>query len=209
MDIKNYIVKNFVILICLILIVILLLERCNSPKPSIPQPIIKYDTQWVKKDSIVYSKPKIIKQIIHDTIPQEWEYVDEDYESLKMAYNAVVNHCTPTNIYSDTFNLSTYGKAIITDSVQYNELIGRSFNYSISVPTITKTIIIPEKKVSQLYIGGNIQGNKTNIINQINAGVLLKNKKDQIFGVLAGFDINGNINYGIQSYWKISLKKNK
>ena len=57
-----------------------------------------------------------------------------------------------------------------------------------------------------MYIGGGLQGNQYNIINSINGGLLYKNKKDQIYGLSVGINTNGQIVYGISSYWKIKFK---
>ena len=58
---------------------------------------------------------------------------------------------------------------------------------------------------SPFPVGGMIGGNREQIVNQINAGLLLKTKKDQIFGVNAGINTQGQVVYGLQSYWKIKL----
>ena len=80
-------------------------------------------------------------------------------------------------------------------------------NYTI--PIITKYIKVPEEPKRQLYVGGGLDGtyiNKTPMINAAKAGLLYKNKKDQIYGATVGVSINGYLVYGLQSYWKIKLK---
>jgi hypothetical protein len=58
-----------------------------------------------------------------------------------------------------------------------------------------------------MFFGGGINGNQTLGITGASAGILLKNKKDHIYGLNIGTEINGPVTYGIQSYWKIKLKK--
>jgi len=58
-----------------------------------------------------------------------------------------------------------------------------------------------------LYYGGGVMGNPVEIINNVYAGVLLKTKRDRIVGVNVGLNSRGAVNYGVSSYWKISLKK--
>ena len=85
-------------------------------------------------------------------------------------------------------------------------ITGRSTRYNLKYPIITNTVIVPEKKKLQLYVGGGIQGQKSGIINQINANLLLKTKKDHIYGGSFGVNLLGEFQFGVQSYWKIKLK---
>jgi hypothetical protein len=207
---KHFITKNFVTLILGIVVLLLILQRCNAPKIDTPEPVIvtKIDTVFTIKDSIVYRTPKPIKIIIRDTLPQEFTEVSkQDCDSLRESYISLAKRFTAQNIYKDTLKLDSVGQVVVNDTTYLNELVGRSYEYKYSIPTITKTITIttPQKPKNQLYFGGGLEGNKTNIINQINAGLLLKNKKDQIFGITTGIDITGQVNYGINSYWKIKL----
>jgi hypothetical protein len=71
---------------------------------------------------------------------------------------------------------------------------------------VTITNQAPAK--TQLYVGGGIGTTQTLGINSAEAGLILKTKSDKIYGLKAGSDINGNISYGFQTYWKIG-KKNK
>lgn len=206
---KHFITKNFIPLILGILVLILILERCNN-KPITQEPTIitKIDTVFTIKDSIVYRTPKPIKIIIRDTLPTEYVQVsNQECDSLRESYISLAKRFTAQNIYKDTLKLDSVGQVVVNDTTYLNELVGRSYEYKYSIPTITKTITIitPQKPKNQLYFGGGLEGNKTNIINQINAGLLLKNKKDQIFGITTGIDITGQVNYGINSYWKIKL----
>jgi hypothetical protein len=81
------------------------------------------------------------------------------------------------------------------------------FSYNLKYPIITKIITLPPPSRNQLYIGGSLQGTLTNPVNQINAGVMLKNKKDQLYGAYTGVTMKGEVVVGIQSYWKISFRK--
>ena len=207
---KQFITKNFVTLVLGIVVLLLILQRCNAPKIDTQEPIIvtKIDTVFTIKDSIVYRIPKPIKIIIRDTLPQEFTEVSkQECDSLRESYISLAKRFTAQNIYKDTLKLDSVGQVVVNDTTYLNELVGRSYEYKYSIPTITKTITITtqQKPKNQFYIGGGVQGNKINIINQINAGLLFKNKKDQIFIGQGGIDITGQVNYGIYSYWKIKL----
>jgi hypothetical protein len=111
-------------------------------------------------------------------------------------------------MYRDSVQIDTFGYIKVVDTLQKNQMVGRSFIKDLKIPektiTITNTIYPDPKR--QVYIGGGIFGNKDNIAGQVQAGLLLKNKKDQIFGVSTGINANGQVQYGISSYWKIKIK---
>jgi hypothetical protein len=82
-------------------------------------------------------------------------------------------------------------------------IVGRTYNYNLKYPLVKETQFIPIKPKNQIYIGGGLSGNREGVINQIDGGLLLKTKRDKIFGIKAGLNAQGQTSYGIQSYWKI------
>jgi hypothetical protein len=112
-------------------------------------------------------------------------------------------------MYRDSVQIDTFGYIKVVDTLQKNQMVGRSFIKDLKIPektiTITNTIYPDAKR--QMYVGGGILGNKDNIVGQVQAGLLLKNKKDQIFGISTGINANGQVQYGVSSFWKIKLKK--
>lgn len=205
----TYIKNNLLSLIVLALLVVILLQRCGAPKPS-DEPIIIRDTTWIIKDSTVYSKPQLIKTIpvdvSRDTIINHY-LPDTNYSRLLAQYQEVVSKFLATNLYSDSVRIDTVGYVKVTDTVSQNQLQKRGYKINIKYPVITETIIKPAPKVNQLYVGGGVEGNKTNLVNQINVGLLLKNKRDQIYGVYGGLNASGQPQIGVNSFWKITLKK--
>lgn len=203
----KFIKENFNGLIIILLIIIILLQRCGSgTTASEPTVIVKRDTVWIVKDSTIITKPQLVKTIEIPVERWETEYLpDTNYAKLLEQYVTLSSKFLQMGIYQDTVKLDSFGYAAIKDTVSKNTLVGRSVDYRIKVPKITETIIIPEKKVNQVYVGGMIGGYREQIVNQINAGLLLKTKKDQIIGVNAGINTQGQIVYGVQSYWKIKL----
>lgn len=201
----KFLKDNLVSLLVLVLIVALSIERCNK-KPITPQqpPKVVHDTVWVKKDSIIYSKPKIIKTI---DFKDSLIYIpDTNYAKLVLQYQEVVNQLLAKNIHSDSLSIDTNGYVKIIDTVQKNVIVGRSAQVSMKYPVIKETVTIYPKPVNQLYVGGDVSGNKTSLINQVRAGVILKTKKDQIFTASVGLSVTGQPLYGVGSYWKIKLK---
>lgn len=205
----QFVKTNFLNLVVLVLILVLLLQRCEAPKPT-DGPTIVRDTTWIIKDSTVYSKPQIVKTIpvdvSHDTIINHY-IPDTNYAALLVQYQEVVKKYLATNLYSDSVRIDTIGYVKVTDTVSQNQILKRGYRINVKYPIITNTITLPAPKKNQLYVGGEVEGSLTNLVSGINAGLLFKNKKDQIFGLKAGLTSDGQPNVGVSSFWKITLKK--
>jgi hypothetical protein len=199
-------------IVIFILLIIILLQRCGGGKQVAVTDGIKIvkDTVWIHTDSTINSKPQIIKTEPYAVPVDRWntEYLpDSNYSRLLNQYKLLVRELLAKNIQSDSIKIDSIGHVYITDTVSKNTIIGRSTHYSLKYPVITTTITIPEKKKTQWYIGGSVQGQQGQIINQLSTGILIKNKKDQIYGGYVGMDASGGLQIGIQSYWKIKLHK--
>jgi hypothetical protein len=167
---------------------------------------MKVEVKYITKDSIVYSKPKVIKSIPVKEI--EIQYLpDTNKVKLAQQYDKLVKLYLAKNIQSDSIKIDTLGYVKIIDTVNKNFVVGRKFIYRFKFPMFTKTITIPEPKHNQLYVGGGLQGGQTQLVNQFNVGLLLKTKSDQIYNVYTGLDTNGQVQVGLQAYWKIKLHK--
>lgn len=200
--------KNFFYIVMLVLLVVVLFQTCKKNSNTSSTVTIHRDTVWVVKDSTVYSKPQLIKtiQITPEKITKEY-IPDTNYASLVKQYQNLVQQFLATNIQSDSLKIDSIGHVYVTDTVTKNLVVGRKYDYKLTYPIITNTITVPEKKRNQWYIGGDIQGNQITPVNQISAGLLFKNKNDQIKGAKVGLNFNGQFLYGVQSYWKIKLRK--
>ena len=197
--------NNILSIAILILAVIIVLQRSNSSPDIIEKSIVIRDTIWQKKDSVIYTSPKVV-QTIPVKIVSEKYLPDPNYDKLVLQYQELVKLHLAKNIQKDSVQIDSIGFVKVTDTVQNNIVQNRKWEYNIKYPIIKETIIEPPKKVNQLYIGGGLQGNQYNIINSINGGILYKNKKDQIYGLSVGINTNGQIVYGVSSYWKIKFK---
>lgn len=198
----KFIKDNFLSLIILLLVFILFFSR---GKETIVTKTLK-DTVWVYKDSIIYTKPQVIKtvSVLYKDRPKEY-LPDTNYASLVLQYNKLVDKFLDSNIYQDSIKIDSIGHVYVQDTVSNNLLKGRSYSYSLKYPIINTYTPTPPK--NQLYYGGQISGNPIEIINNIQLGVLLKTKKDRIVGINAGINSQGTITYGVSSYWKFKLKK--
>ena len=197
--------NNILSIAILILAVIIVLQRSNSSPDIIEKPIVISDTIWQKKDSVIYTSPKIVQTIPVKIISEKY-LPDPNYDKLILQYQELVKLHLAKNIQKDSVKIDSIGFVKVTDTVQNNIVQNRKWEYSLKYPIIKETIIESPKRVNQLYIGGGLQGNQYNIINSINGGILCKNKKDQIYGLSVGINTNGQVVYGVSSYWKIKFK---
>ena len=197
--------NNILSIAILILAVIIVLQRSNSSPDIIEKPIVIRDTIWQKKDSVIYTSPKVVQTIPIKIISEKY-LPDPNYDKLVLQYQELVKLHLAKNIQKDSVKIDSIGFVKVIDTVQNNIVQNRKWEYNIKYPIIKETVIQPPKKVNQLYIGGGLQGNQYNIINSINGGLLYKNKKDQLYGLSVGINTNGQAVYGVSSYWKIKFK---
>ncbi len=199
----EFIKNNFLSVIILGLVLILFFDKAKEPKSTTT--IIR-DTVWVHTDSTVYTKPQIIKTIPVIYTERTKEYIpDTNYNKLVKQYNQLADKFLASNIYKDSLKIDSIGHIYVKDTVSNNLLKGRSISYSLKYPIINN--YIPIKLKNQIYYGGGVSGNPTEIINNIHVGALLKTKKDRIVGINVGLNSTGVITYGLNSYWKISFRK--
>lgn len=197
--------NNILSIAILILAVIIVLQRSDSSPDIIEKPIVIRDTIWQKKDSVIYTSPKVVQTIPIKIISEKY-LPDPNYDKLVLQYQELVKLHLSKNVQKDSVKIDSIGFVKVIDTVQNNIVQNRKWEYNIKYPIIKETVIQPSKKVNQLYIGGGLQGNQYNIINSINGGILYKNKKDQIYGLSVGINTNGQVVYGVSSYWKIKFK---
>ena len=202
----EFVKKNLLSLAIVVLLIVVALQKCAQPSPS-EQPTIVRDTAWVVKDSLIYSKPQLVKTIeieSHDTIINQY-IPDTNYAKLVIQYQEIVNQLLAKNIMEDSIRIDSNGYVKITDTVQKNLIVGRGTQVNIKYPIITETITLPAKKVNQVYVGGVFQtGAQTP---QVGVGALLKTRKDFTLGGSLSINTYGDFIYGAGAYWKIKLKK--
>ena len=202
--IKKEHIYNFIIVV---LAIIILLQRCGKGNTTPTETKTIRDTIWIHKDSTIYSKPQLIKTI---PVPIErWskEYLpDTNYSKLLKQYQDIVVTYLSSNLLRDSIKIDSIGYIKIIDTISQNIVKGRSTSYKFSYPKIKETItIIPEPK-RQMYAGIGLGGDAVKLIDQVSLGLLYKDKKDRIFGASIMASPSG-IEYGVQSFWKIKLKK--
>lgn len=144
---------EFIIIIVLLCVILLQRISCKTPVAQPGSVTTVRDTVWVKNDSIIYSKPSVIKTITiqsHDTVYNHY-IPDTSYKVLVKQYQDVVNQLLAKNIHQDSIRIDTNGYVKITDTVQKNLIVGRSTEYNIKYPVIKETITIIKPPKNQLY----------------------------------------------------------
>jgi len=200
------IIKKYFIFIIIIILVILLFISRNSTPTVIEHTVTKTDTLWKKRDTVYIKVPKIIKTIEPgDTIFNTVYLPDSNYQALLSQYKKLLILYLEKNVIVDTLKIREFGYISITDTVTKNLISSRRYDQHIKLPEITQDVV---QHRNQLYIGGGLQGNFITSVDQLNLGLMLKNKKDQLYGVSIGMNTNGQLQYGISSYWKISFRRN-
>ena len=201
--------KNFQSLIIIgLIIVIFLLRECRgekSPLPTEPVKVVKVETKYdtIVKEVTSYVpeyrtevkwKTKTIHDIIevHDTIPIDTASILEDYFKA-YAYNDTLKE--------DSITL------IVNDIISQNQIMSRNIKYSLVYPT---TIIQTEREVNkrELYLGFGIGGDRQQL-SFAGGELLLRNKKERIYGVGLGINNNFEPILTFKMSWKVKMPKLK
>jgi hypothetical protein len=205
---KN-IFKNFQSLIIIgLIIVIFLLRECRgekSPLPTEPITIVKIETKY---DTIVETVPTYIPKYktrvkwktktvhdtieIHDTIPVDTASVLEEYFA---AY-----------AYTDTLKKDSV-TFIINDTISQNKILSRGIKYNLVYPT---TIIQTEREVNkrELYVGFGLGGDRQQI-SYAGSELILRTKKDKLYGVGIGVNNSFQPILTFKMNWKVKMPKLK
>lgn len=198
-----------VITIGVLLLIIFLQRSCTKEVTQVAEPTVVIKTDTVYKhitDTVIKKVP--VKTIVY-VKPDSPEYASgENIDTCRARFNYLLKQHIARRVYQDTLKLDSLGTIVIRDTVWLNKLYGkRTYIKDYKIPFVTKTITITKEKdpSRQLYIGGNLFGNK-NALQLLTPGVLYKTKKDQIYQANVGINFDGTLTYGVGAYWKISFK---
>lgn len=204
--------SNVINLFIVVLLCTILLQNCGkTPLTLLPG---KSDTTVIVVNHLyrdtTHTKPIFIKGERDTVLESSIEYLPSDnYSELYNQFNSLKQSLLSKNIYQDSLKIDTFGYIKLIDTIQRNLIIGRSFIKDLNIPNktvyITNTVYPPIKR--QLYIGGALQGTNNQLITQLNLGLVYKNKHDHLYGLYSGLNTNGQLSFGVQSYWKIKLYK--
>ena len=186
------------IVIIILAIIIILMRSCESTVvPKEPIVITKYDTIW-KKTIDTITKKVFVDKI--EYVPFE-KIIFANVEECMKEYNRKTT-------YKDTIALDSLGTITVIDTVFQNSLKERTIFKNYKIPLVTKTITIIKQQdpKRQLYIGGNLFGDKRTL-QSITPGLIYKDKKDRVYQANVGVNFDGTLIFGVGTYWKINLNK--
>jgi hypothetical protein len=175
--------------------------------PNEPIVLTKYDTIWKHTHDTIIKKVKVVK--VEYIKPEGPEYTPgEHIDTCAARFNYLLKQHSAIRTYKDTIALDSLGTITVIDTVWLNKLKKRTYIKNYKIPSVTKTttIIKQQDPKRQLYFGGNLFGDNRNL-QSISPGIIYKDKKDRIFQANVGLSFNGQVIYGIGTYWKIKFKK--
>ena len=198
----SYIINSVVILFAIIM-----LYRAECGKPVVPGETVKIDgkkyevikqvidTQYIKVKETKYKKGE---DIYHDTT------IYLPVPVLDSAQiDSILSKFYAKNTFKDTMSVGKYGNLYIDDTVQYNKIVGRTLSGDLQFPSVTNTITVKEKPKAQLYLGGRVDYLKGEGIQSPSVGVMIKTKRDRLYGASIGIGSNQKTVYGLNMYLKL------
>jgi len=180
------------IVIGVFLLIILLQNQCSGPKTppkEIRDTVIVYE---IIRDTIpgepIYLKGKTVR----DTVWLTENKPDSTYNGLLSQYKTLGNSHFEKRLFKTDFPIS-------------NSLIGSSIVTNLNIPTTTITVEKEAPLKTKLYYGITLTGIKPQPINGVYGDLLLKTKKEKIYGLGVGW--NGEIIYKGSIYWPLKFKR--
>lgn len=178
----------------------------------------KIETKWYPVTDTV-EKLVPVKEISYIPADPLKYPVGENFDDCKENFQKLLKDYLAKTTYADTIRLEApdpldilkmknIGTITVIDTVKFNKLTKRTYlkDYKIPVTTITNNITKDAPAVRQVYLGGGLAGNQTQL-QSVNPGILYKTKKDAIYQFNVNINTDGNVIYNIGRYWKISLRK--
>jgi hypothetical protein len=175
-----------------------------------PDTLVVHDTTWQIHDKTIIKEVPVIKEIpvSHEVLVKTYQ-ADTNYPGLKKQYEELVKKYASRRVYKDSVKVGTHGYIEVIDTVGENKLGKRTTKDNFKIPIVKETMTITKyaEPTRQLYVGGGVNSTSLTNFRSVEAGLLYKTKKDQIFGAKVAVAVDGSVTYGVSSYWKVKLKK--
>lgn len=200
--------------IILTLFIVLFRSECNRDvKPNDEVKIdgkkydvvdVNIDTVYVKAEPDIRYKPG--KTIYRDTVIYQkvhgYSLGDIAKDMQEKFYDSILMSHFAKSVFKDTITFGGIGNVYITDTIQENAILSREVNSDLIFKAQNKTITVKEKLKNELYLGA-----KTMIMNGgisgVGSGLILKTKRQRMYGVGAMIDRQKNLNFAIDFYIKL------
>lgn len=175
-----------------------------------PDTLVVHDTTWQIHDKTIIKEVPVIKEIpvSHEVLVKTYQ-ADTNYPGLKKQYEELAKRYASRRVYRDSVKVGTHGYIEVIDTVGENKLGKRTTKDNFKIPIVKETMTITKyaEPTRQLYVGGGVNSTSLTNFRSVEAGLLYKTKKDQIFGAKVAVAVDGSVTYGVSSYWKVKLKK--
>jgi hypothetical protein len=175
-----------------------------------PDTLVVHDTTWQIHDKTIIKEVPVLKEIpvSHEVLVKTYQ-ADTNYPGLKKQYEELVKKYASRRVYKDSVKVGTHGYIEVIDTVGENKLGKRTTKDNFKIPIVKETMTITKyaEPTRQLYVGGGVNSTSLTNFRSVEAGLLYKTKKDQIFGAKVAVAVDGSVTYGVSSYWKVKLKK--
>jgi hypothetical protein len=192
----------YLAIIVLIVIVFLQNKGCNEDTPINTVDTV---TVYIHTVDTVYGKPEIVYTKSDTIWLKDTLFIpDTTYTGLLNQYTKLGNKYFTTNVFSTKFDISDYGSVTVTDTIYGNWLMGSSLITDLTIPVTTITVEKEAPSRRQLYGGPRFTGNSTLPVSGVYGDLLLKTKKDRIYGISIGY--TGEIQFGGSLYYPIKIK---
>ena len=202
---KSLKVSIIMFVISMVLLVLFMRERNRNAEVKPNDTITVHDTTWKRYDSIIVKKVPIYKEVIVEVASKPEMLPDTNYARLKEQYMALLKLYINKVVYKDTIKIGDYGYIAVLDTVKENKITYRRTRDNFSIPVVkeTKTITKYAPPVRQLYVGGGVMVNNSLGVRGAQAGLIYKTKKDNIYNITAGANVDGTVMYGVNYYYKL------
>jgi len=195
------------IVIGVLIIVILLQRGCSGKTISEPIVVTKYDTIWKETHDTITKEVGLVR--VEYIKPKDPQYTPgENIDTCRARFNYLLKQHIARRTYKDTIALDSLGTITVIDTVWLNKLGKRTYIKDYKIPLVTKTttIIKQQDPKRQLYIGGNLFGDRRTL-QSFTPGLIYKDRKDRIYQANVGVNFDGTLIFGVGTYWKINLNK--
>lgn len=171
-----------------------------------PDTLVVHDTTWQIHDKTVIKEVPFLKEIPvpHEVLVTKYQ-ADTTYPLLKKQYDELAKKYASRRVYVDSVKVGTHGYIQITDTVSENKLGKRTAKDNFKIPIVKETMTITKyaPPTRNIFVGGGINGASATKVTGAEAGLLYKDKKDNIFGSKVTISTEGTVGFGFSYYRKI------
>ncbi len=171
-----------------------------------PDTLVVHDTTWEVHEKTIVKEVPFLKEVPvpHEVLVTKYQ-ADTSYPGLKKQYDELAKKYASRRVYLDSVKVGTHGYIQITDTVSENKLGKRTTKDNFKIPIVKETMTITKyaPPTRNIFIGGGVNGTSANKVNGAEAGLLYKDKKDNIFGGKINVSTEGTVGFGFSYYYKI------